>query len=201
MEYIYALIIGYILGSFQTSYFLGKLFKKTDIRTHGTNNAGASNATIVFGWKYGIFTAIIDISKTILAILIISSLFPYNDLLKYIAGFASILGHIYPFYLNFRGGKGFASYMGLILAINWKIGFIMIVLCFLITIITDYIVIGTLFTITTFPIYNVFIRESISVILILVLLLLIISYKHRINIVKIINHQEKGLRAVLKSSH
>ena len=198
MNYILSILIGYLFGCFQTSYIMGKLFMKKDIRNHGTNNAGASNATIVFGWKFGVTTALVDIGKTIIAVTIVGLLFNDDIILKYLAGTFCIIGHIFPFYLGFKGGKGLASYIGLILAFNWKAGLIMMGLCLLITILTDYIAISTLFASVSYPIYNIYMDVDISIIIMLFLLLWIIAFKHRGNIVKIRNGSEKGLREVIR---
>ena len=198
MNYILSILIGYLLGCFQTSYIMGRLLKKTDIRDHGTSNAGASNATIVFGWKFGVTTALVDIGKTIIAVALVGLLFNDDIILKYLAGTFCIVGHIFPFYLGFKGGKGFASYIGLILAFDWKTGLIMMGLCLLITILTDYIAISTLFAAVSYPLYNLYTGQHISIITMLLILLLIMTYKHKNNIVKIRNGSEKGLRQVIR---
>ena len=198
MNYMLSILIGYLFGCFQTSYILGRLLMKKDIREHGTSNAGASNATIVFGWKFGVTTALVDIGKTILAVTITGLLFKDDIILKYLAGSFCIVGHIFPFYLNFKGGKGFASYIGLILAFDWKLGLIIMGLCLLITVLTDYIAISTLFTAVSYPLYNIYKGQHIIIIFMLFILFLIIEYKHRPNILKIRNGSEKGLREVIR---
>jgi glycerol-3-phosphate acyltransferase PlsY len=198
MNYILSILIGYLFGCFQTSYIMGKFFMKKDIREHGTSNAGASNATIVFGWKFGVITALVDIGKTIAAVIITGLLFNDDIILKYLAGTFCIIGHIFPFYLGFKGGKGFASYMGLILAFDWKLGLIMMGLSLLITVITNYIAISTLFTTVSYPLYTIYKGHHVSIIFMLFLLFLIITYKHKPNIVKIRDGNEKGLREVIK---
>ena len=198
MNYILSMLIGYLFGCFQTSFIMGKLLKKTDIRNHGTNNAGASNATIVFGWKFGVITALVDIGKTIIAVTLVGLLFNDDIILKYLAGTFCIIGHIFPFYLDFKGGKGFASYIGLILAFDWKAGLLMMGLCLLITILTDYIALSTLFAAVSYPIYNIYIDADPRIIIMLFFLLWIIAFKHRGNIVKIRNGNEKGLREVIR---
>ena len=149
IRYIISVIIGYLFGCIQTSYFIGKIIKKTDIRSLGNGNAGASNATKVFGWKYGIIVALIDIIKPIASIILIHYL--WNNILaadeliflKFLNGLGVILGHNYPFFMKFKGGKGTASLIGMLIAIDIKIAIIGIVLIVLTTIITDYIALGT----------------------------------------------------------
>ena len=108
MEIILSILIGYALGCINPAYFFAKA-KGFDIRTRGTKSAGASNAKTTMGWKYGIICAIYDISKSIIAMLIIKYLVKDDTTLITIAGCSAVIGHIFPFYLNFKGGKGFAS--------------------------------------------------------------------------------------------
>ena len=142
-----AILIGYLFGCFQTSYFISKKFGKTDIREMGSGNAGASNVTSEMGWKFGILTGISDVMKSFLPVKLILFIYPdsYHQLeLMAIAGMGAVLGHIYPFFMDFRGGKGIACYIGMLLAIDWPIGLASIVLIILLTIITDYVSIGSI---------------------------------------------------------
>ena len=108
------LIIGYLLGSFSPSYLIGRL-KGYDVRERGTGNAGASNTVIMAGNLAGAVVAILDITKSTLAFAICSALFPFS-LAGFFGGIAAIFGHMFPIYLNFRGGKGLACIGGVILA-------------------------------------------------------------------------------------
>lgn len=110
---ILGIIIGYILGTINPGYFLGKL-KGIDIREEGTGNAGTSNVHIVLGFKYGLITATYDTLKGIAAIFIALGI-GANSTFAHISGFAAIVGHIFPFYMNFRGGQGIATASGLML--------------------------------------------------------------------------------------
>lgn len=148
-EFIIAAVIGYLLGNIQTSYILGKYLKKIDIRTLGQGNAGASNAVESLGWKFGIVVAIIDVLKGVVSILLVRQLFSagFNQEgapLLYIAGYFAVLGHIYPFFMNFKGGKGTATMIGILLGMNPVYGVIGILIIISMTFITDYIAVGTL---------------------------------------------------------
>lgn len=116
-----AIIVGYALGLFQTGYIYGKLHG-LDIRTQGSGNAGTTNTLRVLGWKAGLITFLGDLCKAILAVVIIHVLFrgKYPDAVKVLelyAGFGTVLGHNFPFYLKFKGGKGIACTSGMILAV------------------------------------------------------------------------------------
>ena len=193
MKYIVTMIIGYLLGSFNIAYIIGKA-KGIDIRQTGTNNAGASNAKVNFGWTIGIITALIDFAKAALAIYICSHLYPNDEFIKYLAGAMAIIGHIYPFYMQFKGGKGFACYIGMLLALNWKYALVILLLDLIIGIGTNYIIAATFFTVIFTPIYYICQNKpDIKIFILLVLLAMIIIYKHKVNIIRFMNHEERGI--------
>ena len=112
MNLILSITLGYLIGSFNTAYVCGKLHG-FDIRERGSHNAGASNAKLCLGWGYFFLVAIVDILKSIIAFYFIKLIFPSSDnieLLSFIAALAAVIGHCFPFYLGFKGGKGFAEY-------------------------------------------------------------------------------------------
>lgn len=148
-DFIFAAVIGYLFGNIQTSYLLGKYVKKIDIRTLGQGNAGASNAVESLGWKFGAVVAIIDVLKGVFAVLLIRQLYnagfdAEGAPLLYIAGYSAVLGHIYPFFMNFKGGKGTATMIGVLLGLNPVYGLIGILIIIATTFLTDYIAVGTL---------------------------------------------------------
>jgi glycerol-3-phosphate acyltransferase PlsY len=200
MGYLFAVLAAYLLGCSNMALYIAKM-KKVDIRESGTGNLGASNATVLLGWKAGITVALHDIGKAALAVIAARLLFPETTCIGAVAGVASVLGHIYPFYLKFKGGKGFASYFGMTLALNWKFALVIAVLVFLATVITDYIVTGTTLTILTVPVYMGIAEHSILLALILCVATLVIIYKHRMNYVRIWSGTEIGLRSVMKGKH
>lgn len=204
IKYIITIIFGYLFGCFQTSYFITKKYKKTDIRSLGNGNAGASNTTVVFGWKYGILVALVDIIKPILSILLFHYLWRNNVstdeliFIKFINGFAVILGHNFPFFMKFKGGKGTASLIGFLLAIDIRMAIIGILSIVFITIITDYIALGTIALVVSFIITTIVFGYSIPCISIAVIIALMSVYKHIPNIIRIKNKSETGLRKVIK---
>lgn len=123
-EIVISGIVGYLLGCFQTSIFIGKIFKGIDIREHGSQNAGASNTTVVLGLSYGLLTTFFDILKAVVAVLVVRWLFPGDVLFQVLAGTATVVGHIFPVFFRFRGGKGVASLIGMTLALNPWVGLV-----------------------------------------------------------------------------
>lgn len=198
IQYILVSLIGYLFGCFQTAYIIGRLKQNIDIRLHGSNNAGASNVTRVLGWKYGIITAIFDILKGTAAVIVVGLLFPEQPALLFTAGAFVVIGHIFPVFLGFKGGKGTASLIGISLGINIKIAIVIILALVIITIITDYIALGSLAMYTLFPILALFYKYPLSCILILTILCFVGYYKHCINIKRMLTHEEVGLRQVAR---
>lgn len=198
VQYLIASVIGYMFGCFQTAYIIGKLKQNVDIRLIGSDNAGASNVTRMFGWKYGIITAIVDILKGTAAVILVGKIFPGHPSLLFTAGAFVVVGHIFPVFLGFRGGKGTASLIGISLAIDIKIAIIIVLALVIITIVTDYIALGSLAMYTLFPLLALFYKYQISCIVILSLLCLIGYYKHMINIKRMFAGEEVGLRQVAR---
>ena len=192
MNYLYTAIISYLLGSINPAYLYSKS-KGFDIRERGSNNAGASNMKVNFGWWAGIVTCLLDFSKAIIAISLSRYLFPNDEIIPFFSGAMTIVGHIFPFYMGFKGGKGFACYIGMLLAINWKLGLAIMALTGVVSIITNYIVMGTFATITVTPLYYIYIKANIYIILILVAIAALMFYKHRVNIKRLIRHEEMGI--------
>ena len=131
MERIICILIGYVFGLFQTGYFYG-MTKHVDIRKHGSGNAGTTNALRTLGWTAGVITFIGDCLKCVLAVVVVHLLFGQNEniaLLSMYAGMGAVLGHNFPFYLKFKGGKGIAATAGLVLSTN-PIMFLIVALIF-----------------------------------------------------------------------
>ena len=200
-----AILIGYLFGCFQTSYFISTKFGKKDIREIGSGNAGASNVTTEMGWKFGILTGISDVIKALIPAKLILLIFPasYQQVeLMTIAGMGAILGHIYPFFMDFRGGKGVACYIGMLLAINWQIGFGAIIFLIVLTIITDYVSIASILLYVIVPClvyYNEIYSNNVTIICTLILLAIGVG-KHWVNIKNLISGNETGLRSIFNKN-
>lgn len=200
MGYLIIILGAYLLGSSNLALYLFK-WKKVDARNNGSGNLGASNATVLLGWSAGIAVAIHDIGKAAVSVILARILFPNLEYAGAAAGVACVLGHIFPFYLKFRGGKGFASYLGMTLALNWKFAIVILALVGVAMVVTDYIVAGTTLTILSTPIYMGIITHNLVLALILCIATAVIIYKHRENYVRIWNGTEIGLRSAAKGEH
>ena len=197
MGYFLSALMGYLLGCSNLAYYISKLAKK-DIRKDGSGNLGASNATVLFGWKAGVSVALHDIGKALLAALLAKWLFPELEFAGAAAGVAAVLGHIFPFYLKFKGGKGTAAFFGLTIALNWKLALAAAIILLLATLITDYIVIGTFSVIATVPAYIGLFEHHLLLAAIVGIASLFIFLKHQENIGRMIRKEEIGLRSTLR---
>ena len=200
MSYIFAIFLGYLLGCSHMALYLSKA-KQVDFRSNGSGNLGASNTTVLLGWKAGVLVAVHDIGKAFLAVVLACFLFPDAERIGAVAGVSCVLGHIFPFYLKFKGGKGFAAYIGMTIALNWKLALIICVAVLVVTLITDYIVAGTMTTVITVPLYLGSTCHDLLLAVILLIATAVIIFKHLENFRKILNGTEIGLRSAAKGSN
>lgn len=200
MRYLIVVLIGYLIGSSSMSYYLGRL-NNINVSKNGSGNLGASNMVVIMGWKAGILVALHDILKAYIAIMLVKYLFADLPYVAELAGVACVIGHIFPFYLKFKGGKGLASYVGMTIALDWKFAIGLIILCALLTLITDYIVSATFTTIIVVPAYIGLFNNNLIAFCILCVGTLVMVYKHRENITRLRNGTEIGLRSAHKGEN
>ena len=155
MERIICLVIGYVCGLFQTGYIIGKVHK-TDIREHGSGNAGTTNAFRTFGKKAGVLTLLGDCLKCVLAIVIVRMVYGNSmntilPLLTLYAALGCILGHNFPISMEFRGGKGIAASVGMIIAFDWRIFIACAVVFFALFFTASYAMLNTALTHASHP--------------------------------------------------
>lgn len=200
MRYCLIVALAYLLGTSNLAYYLSLGMKK-DIKNNGSGNLGASNAAILLGWPAGIIVAVHDIGKAALAVILADLFFPGLEYAGAVAGVAAVLVHIFPFYLSFRGGKGFAAFLGMTLALDWKLTLVLLVAVLILTLITDYLVVGTVAATVATPIYLGIAAQSWIFAGIIFVATAVILWKHRMNFVRIVKGTEIGLRATAKGKH
>ena len=201
MERLICLAIGYVCGLFQTGYIVGEM-SHVDIRKKGSGNAGTTNALRVLGWKAGLLTFAGDVIKCVVAFLIVFFMYRGSDcrpLLTLYAGAGVTLGHNFPFYMNFKGGKGIAVMAGLVVVNSfWHLPMSLLMIpitlaCFLIpVIVTRYISVGSLAAYTVFLIEMIIIGQAgwldmqpsycYELYIILALMTLLAWYRHKENL-------------------
>lgn len=207
MERIICLAIGYICGLLQTGYLVGKM-NHVDIRKEGSGNAGSTNALRVMGWKAGAMTFAGDVIKCLAAVLIAQYLYrdtEYVPLLAMYAGMGATLGHNFPFYLKFKGGKGIAVLAGLVLAT----GFVMVPIpltAFLIAVLlTRYVSLGSLLASSMFFLevlfygqlggFDMAFRYRMELYVLVFLLMVLAWVRHKENIKRLLAGTENPFRS------
>ena len=193
MGYLISILGAYLLGSVSMAYFLTKR-KNIDARTSGSGNLGASNTKVLLGWGPAVIVALHDIGKGVAAVLLARLLFPELEHVGAAAGVACILGHIFPFYLGFRGGKGLATYLGVAAALDWRVAIGVALMLVVITVVTNYIALGTITVSVTVPAALWFLTGDLTLVLILCIATAVMLVKHWENLVRIKNGTEIGLR-------
>ena len=185
MDYIIIILISYIFGSIPFGLLLTKIFLKKDIRKIGSGNIGATNVLRSGNKFIGYLTLLLDIFKAVLPLIYIK--FNYTDFI-YISALSIFLGHIFPVWLKFKGGKGVATYVGILLSINLIYGFIFIITWIIIFLISKYSSLSSLVGAISIPIYLFF--SDAKQIIFFGIMFILIFYTHRENIKRLINKEE-----------
>ena len=186
MELGLTILISYLMGSIPFGFILTKIFLKKDIREIGSGNIGATNVLRTGNKMIGYITLSLDILKAIVPLLIIKFNFPEFIFLSALSIF---LGHVFPLWLKFKGGKGVATYVGMLFCINYILGFIFIFSWFIIFIIFRYSSLSSLIASLTIPIYQFYIIDNNNYYFFIILFILIF-YTHRENVKRLINNTE-----------
>ena len=184
MKYVCCLLIGYLIGMLNPSYMLARLHG-FDIRERGSGNAGASNALLLFGKLRGVLCATFDIVKAAGSVFLTRVLFPQDPLVFAVTASACILGHIFPFYMHFRGGKGLACLAGTILAFDLRVFGIMLACALVIALVTNYICFVPMSASVVFPIVYGCMTGNLPGVLLLILVAVVVLWRHGENIRRI----------------
>ena len=186
MEYLAIGIISYLMGSIPFGLILTKFFLKKDIRDIGSGNIGATNALRTGNKLIGYTTLILDISKAIIPVIYVKINFPE---LIFIASLCAFLGHVFPIWLKFKGGKGVATYVGILFSINILLGTIFIISWIVIFILTKYSSLSSIIGAISIPVYLLLTGQSNNVIF-FVIMFVLIFFTHRENIKRLKNKEE-----------
>ncbi|HLS65635.1 MAG TPA: glycerol-3-phosphate acyltransferase [Pseudogracilibacillus sp.] len=201
--FIVIVMIGYLVGCINGSQIIGK-FKQINIKQSGMKNAGATNTTLVLGWRYGFIVAFIDVIKATLSLAITAFILSYYNvmfetavLLLYVNAMAVVVGHNYPITMSFKGGKGTASLFGILLYFDWKFAvtglFILLIFAFM----TNYFVIGTFVLYLSFIIYTAYTFGG-GTTYVAFLLTVLFLVKHTENFRRILNKEEMKLSTLFR---
>ena len=186
MEYLIVGITSYLMGSTPFGFILTKIFLKKDIREIGSGNIGATNALRTGNKLVGYSTLILDIVKAIIPVIYVKMNYPE---LIYIASLCAFLGHVFPIWLKFNGGKGVATYVGILFSINILLGLIFVISWGVIFLISRYSSLSSIIGSLSVPLYLFITTEKSSVIFFITMFVLIF-FTHRENIIRLKNKEE-----------
>lgn len=208
VECIIMAIIAYCIGSVNFSVIISKKIAGFDVREKGSGNAGSTNVLRTVGKKAAAFTLVCDILKGVVAIaisMIIGNIVEgaNKELLLQIAGIAVVIGHTFPIFFGFKGGKGVATSLGILLMSNWKIGLICLVFALVLMLLTRMVSLGSCGAAILFPVLTLFINDSYTVLtdgkrgstylIYSIILAIIVLYNHRSNIKRLLNGTENKI--------
>ncbi len=186
MELILIISISYLMGSIPFGLILTKVFLKKDIRKIGSGNIGATNVLRTGNKIIGYLTLILDVIKAAIPVLYIKFNFPE---LVYISSLSAFIGHVFPIWLKFKGGKGVATYVGILFSINYFLGIIFVVSWLIIFFISKYSSLGSILSSLIIPIF-IFLNSSYENQYFFIILFVLILYTHRENVKRLINKEE-----------
>lgn len=195
---IVAFLIAYLLGSIPTSVWIGKWFRGIDIRDYGSGNAGATNTMRVLGIALGIPVIIVDIAKGFLAIQLshlhpaFQEIFPDIIVFQLILGASAILGHIYPVFAGFRGGKGVATLFGVVLAIHPIVTLLAIGVFLIVLILVKIVSVSSMIAGISFPVFlfSLYPHSPLSLKIFSIAVAILLLFTHRTNIRRLLHHEE-----------
>ncbi len=200
--YIIVAIIAYLLGSISFSVIISKKMAGFDVREKGSGNAGSTNVLRTVGKKAAVLTLICDCLKGVLAILIAyiaGNIVKDIDrsLLVQLAGIFVVIGHTFPVFFKFKGGKGVATSLGVLLMVNWQIGLICLVFALVLMALTRFVSLGSVAAAVLFPVLTVFIRTNYLVpgnyIIFGIILAVLVIFNHRENVKRLLEGKENKL--------
>ena len=203
-SYIIVVIIAYLLGSISFSVIISKKLAGFDVREKGSGNAGATNMLRSVGVKGAVLTLIGDCLKGVIAIfvaVIVGKIAKNADkaLLVQLAGIAVVLGHTFPIFFNFKGGKGVATALGVVLVTNWQIGLICLVFALVLMALSRMVSLGSVGACVLFPVLVLFIKsnyivtEGSSYLIYSIILAVIVAFNHRSNIKRLLTGTENKI--------
>ena len=186
MEYLIVGITSYLMGSIPFGFILTKIFLKKDIREIGSGNIGATNALRTGNKLVGYSTLILDIVKAIIPVIYVKMNYPE---LIYIASLCAFLGHVFPIWLKFKGGKGVATYVGILFSINILLGLIFVVSWGFVFLIFRYSSLSSIVGSLSIPLY-LFVTDEKSSVIFFITMFVLIFFTHKENIIRLKNKEE-----------
>ncbi len=203
---ILGVVIAYLLGSISFAVWIGRIFYKVDVREHGSGNAGTTNTIRVLGWKPGLFVLLLDAFKGWLAIHIGDGLMPdsladWQEYYDVLLAVSVLLGHIFPLFTGFKGGKGVATMVGIVIALYPEAFLGAFAVFMLVFLLTHYVSLASILAAIVFPILDIFVfhQEHVVLMIFAILVPLLIIVTHRKNIGRLLRGEESKMYIWKKS--
>ena len=205
--YIIVTVIAYLLGSISFSVIISKKIAGFDVREKGSGNAGSTNVLRTVGKKAAVLTLICDVLKGVVAVLIatlVGKIWKELDgaLLVQLAGIFVIIGHTFPIFFKFKGGKGVATSLGVLLITNWQIGLICLVFALVLMALTQMVSVGSIGAAILYPVLTIFITQNYIVtgnyIISSIIIAVLVVFNHRSNVKRLLSGTENRIN--LKST-
>ena len=203
------ILLGYIIGSIPTAVWVGKSFRGIDIREHGSKNAGATNTFRVLGKRFGWFVLIVDVSKGVLAACLphffTYMLEGYKDeflILQLCGSFSAVFGHVFPIFAHFRGGKGVATSLGIVIGINPYAALVCLAIFLVVFLSSRYVSLGAIISALCFPFVSYFmIQEDARIMIVFTVVLgVMVILAHRKNIDRLWKGEENKMNLFAKKA-
>lgn len=195
MKLVWFSILGYLMGSFPTGLFIGKKYFKKDIRKEGSGNMGGTNAGRILGKRAGIIVSLVDILKVFIPTLLAKIYFGKAGVNEYaLVGLAAMIGHAFPIFAGFKGGKCVSSYLGIGLLLNPYVAISIFILWIALRYVTNYVSVASIVSCLAASIIIIFIYGNERVSYIMLAAALFVVYLHRENIKRVINGTENKVR-------
>ena len=203
------ILLGYLIGSIPTAVWVGKTFRGIDIREHGSKNAGATNTFRVLGKRFGWLVLIVDVSKGILAACLPHffsyMLVGYKDeflILQLCGSFSAVFGHVFPFFAQFRGGKGVATSLGIVIGINPYAALVCLAIFLIVFLSSRYVSLGAIISALCFPFVSYFmIQEDARIMIVFTVVLgVMVILAHRKNIDRLWKGEENKMNLFAKKA-
>lgn len=194
MQSVMCLSMGYLIGSLNPSLLIARL-KKVDLRREGSGNPGATNTMLVMGFRFGLLVLLCDLLKTFVAQRLAKILFPQLYLAGLLAACGAVIGHMFPFYLNFHGGKGVACFAGLVMSYDFGLFLLLLGFGVMLMFVFNYGIVAPVTVSVVFPLMVLWQTGDVWMWLLTAAVGLLIIYKHRENFVRIKNGEEMKVRS------
>lgn len=201
LNFIFAVVIGYLIGAIPTAYIFGRILKGIDIRKHGSGNVGATNAFRILGKGPGSCVLVIDVLKGVVVTAGVTALFGLHEpYWKVILGLIAVCGHNWTVFLNFKGGKGIATSLGVLIGLTIAIDSIrpVVILTFaswvVVFLISGYVSLASIVASVVLPVMALIFPQPFAVMVLSVILCVFVVFRHRPNISRLLEHKESKVK-------